>query len=148
MDSKPILRLGRQLDGDVDDGAGDDGDAASLLLLLLAPLVVLFTILIVMVLTDTAVGFGRLVMVGTYSLVPACSPLAQALQLRATRMRKKMQDQFPIALDVFVRGLRAGHGRRRFDLLTVGCRIQSAASSTSSSTKSLMGEGTMRSRTA
>ena len=31
------------------------------------------------------------------------------LNFRATRMRKRMQDQFPVALDVFVRGLRAGH---------------------------------------
>jgi tight adherence protein B len=35
-------------------------------------------------------------------------------------MRKKMQDQFPVALDVFVRGLRAGHPiASALDLLTV-----------------------------
>ena len=35
-------------------------------------------------------------------------------------MRKKMQDQFPVALDVFVRGLRAGHPiAAALDLLTV-----------------------------
>jgi len=40
--------------------------------------------------------------------------------IRATRMRKKMQDQFPVALDVFVRGLRAGHPiAAALDLLTV-----------------------------
>jgi tight adherence protein B len=42
------------------------------------------------------------------------------LQVRANRMRKKMQDQFPVALDVFVRGLRAGHPvAAALDLLTV-----------------------------
>ena len=42
------------------------------------------------------------------------------LQFRANRMRKKMQDQFPVALDVFVRGLRAGHPiAAALDLLTV-----------------------------
>ncbi len=42
------------------------------------------------------------------------------LQLRANRTRKKMQEQFPVALDVFVRGLRAGHPiAAALDLLTV-----------------------------
>jgi tight adherence protein B len=42
------------------------------------------------------------------------------LQFRAARMRKKMQEQFPVALDVFVRGLRAGHPiAAALDLLTV-----------------------------
>jgi len=41
-------------------------------------------------------------------------------QAKAARMRKKMQDQFPVALDVFVRGLRAGHPvAAALDLLTV-----------------------------
>ena len=41
-------------------------------------------------------------------------------QFRANRTRKKMQDQFPVALDVFVRGLRAGHPiAAALDLLTV-----------------------------
>jgi len=39
---------------------------------------------------------------------------------KATRTRKKIQDQFPVALDVFVRGLRAGHPiAAALDLLTV-----------------------------
>jgi tight adherence protein B len=39
---------------------------------------------------------------------------------KAARTRKKMQEQFPIALDVFVRGLRAGHPiAAALDLLTV-----------------------------
>ena len=42
------------------------------------------------------------------------------LNFRATRTRKKMQEQFPVALDVFVRGLRAGHPiAAALDLLTV-----------------------------
>ncbi len=42
------------------------------------------------------------------------------LQFKANRTRKKMQDQFPVALDVFVRGLRAGHPiAAALDLLTV-----------------------------
>ena len=92
-----------------------------MLLLLLAPLAVLFTILMAMVLSNTPVGFGRLVMIGTFSLVVGLFIPLLALQLRANRMRKKMQDQFPVALDVFVRGLRAGHPvAAPLDLLTVG----------------------------
>ena len=42
------------------------------------------------------------------------------LQFKANRTRKKMQEQFPVALDVFVRGLRAGHPiAAALDLLTV-----------------------------
>ena len=41
------------------------------------------------------------------------------LNFKATRTRKKMQEQFPVALDVFVRGLRAGHPiAAALDLLT------------------------------
>ena len=40
--------------------------------------------------------------------------------MRANRTRKKMEEQFPVALDVFVRGLRAGHPiAAALDLLTV-----------------------------
>ena len=42
------------------------------------------------------------------------------LQFRANRTRKKMEEQFPVALDVFVRGLRAGHPiAAALELLTV-----------------------------
>jgi tight adherence protein B len=42
------------------------------------------------------------------------------LQYKATKTRKKMEEQFPVALDVFVRGLRAGHPiAAALDLLTV-----------------------------
>jgi tight adherence protein B len=42
------------------------------------------------------------------------------LNFKATRTRKKMEEQFPVALDVFVRGLRAGHPiAAALDLLTV-----------------------------
>ncbi len=48
-----------------------------------------------------------------------CLPL-MVLNFKATRTRKKMQEQFPVALDVFVRGLRAGHPiAAALDLLTV-----------------------------
>jgi len=66
------------------------------------------------------VGFGRVVLLGTFSLVLGLVLPLMALQIRASRMRKRMQEQFPVALDVFVRGLRAGHPvAAALDLLTV-----------------------------
>ncbi len=43
-----------------------------------------------------------------------------AINFKATRTRKRMEEQFPVALDVFVRGLRAGHPiASALELLTV-----------------------------
>lgn len=91
-----------------------------MLFILLAPVAILFIILTVLVLADIPVGFGRLLLVATFSgLIGGLLPL-MLLQFRANRTRKKMQDQFPVALDVFVRGLRAGHPiAAALDLLTV-----------------------------
>ena len=91
-----------------------------MLILLLAPAVLLFTILLVMGATGTPVGFGRILLVGTFSIVLGSFIPILFLQMRGNRMRRKMQEQFPVALDVFVRGLRAGHPvAAALDLLTV-----------------------------
>jgi tight adherence protein B len=43
-----------------------------------------------------------------------------AINFKATRTRKRMEEQFPVALDVFVRGLRAGHPiAAALELLTI-----------------------------
>lgn len=85
-----------------------------------APLIIFLAIILYIAATSGALGFGRVVMIATVSfLIGAGIPL-MFLQFRANRMRKKMQDQFPVALDVFVRGLRAGHPiAAALDLLTV-----------------------------
>jgi tight adherence protein B len=42
-----------------------------------------------------------------------------AINFKATKLRRRMEEQFPVALDVFVRGLRAGHPvAAALDLLT------------------------------
>lgn len=89
-------------------------------LLIAAPLVIFLLIILVMLATGAALGFGRILMLATFAfLLGAAAPLL-VLQIKANRMRKKMQDQFPVALDVFVRGLRAGHPiAAALDLLTV-----------------------------
>ena len=91
-----------------------------MLILLLAPAVILFAILIVMGATGTPVGVGRIFLLGTFSIVLGSFIPILFLQMRGNRMRRKMQEQFPVALDVFVRGLRAGHPvASALDLLTV-----------------------------
>ncbi len=90
------------------------------MIILLAPVAIFFAILLVMILLDIPVAFGRLLMIAAFAgAVGAFLPM-MFLQAKASRTRKKMQDQFPVALDVFVRGLRAGHPiAAALDLLTV-----------------------------
>lgn len=88
--------------------------------LLLAPLIVFFLILALMLATGTPVAFGRLVLIGAFSAAAGGLIPIMVLQYLANRSRKKIQDQFPVAIDVFVRGLRAGHPvAAALDLLTV-----------------------------
>lgn len=87
--------------------------------LLLAPIVLLLLGLIILLVSGAPIGAGRLVMLATISaLIGGVLPL-MILQVRANRARRKMTEQFPVALDVFVRGLRAGHPiSAALDLLT------------------------------
>lgn len=91
-----------------------------MLALLLAPVLIFLGILLFMIIGNVALGGGRILILATFSfLIGAGLPMLY-FNVRATRMRKKMQDQFPVALDVFVRGLRAGHPiAAALDLLTV-----------------------------
>lgn len=116
----PIRRLGERLERTLMTAQLTMATPRLMLILLLAPLALLFTILLIMVAAGAPVGFGRIVLVATFSLVLGWLIPLFALQLRANSMRKKMQDQFPVALDVFIRGLRAGHPvAAALDLLTV-----------------------------
>jgi tight adherence protein B len=87
---------------------------------LIAPVALFFVLLLFMGFTGMSVGVGRLLITATFSgLLGAALPV-MVLNFKATKMRKKMQEQFPVALDVFVRGLRAGHPiAAALDLLTV-----------------------------
>ena len=53
--------------------------------------------------------FGLLLMIGTFAIAAGFALPMMALSRLADQRRKKIQEQFPVALDVFVRGLRAGH---------------------------------------
>jgi len=91
-----------------------------MLLILLAPVAVFFLILVILFALGMGVGPGRLLMVATFAVAIGAGLPLMFLNFKATRTRKKMQEQFPVALDVFVRGLRAGHPiAAALDLLTV-----------------------------
>jgi tight adherence protein B len=91
-----------------------------MLIILVAPVAIFFSLLLFMSTAHMGISFGRLLISAVFAgVLGAAIPLA-AINFRATRTRKKMQDQFPVALDVFVRGLRAGHPiAAALDLLTV-----------------------------
>jgi tight adherence protein B len=91
-----------------------------MLIILITPLVVFFGVLLAMLATGVGVSFGRIVLSAAFAVALGLVIPVMFLNFKATRMRRKMQEQFPIALDVFVRGLRAGHPiAAALDLLTV-----------------------------
>jgi tight adherence protein B len=92
-----------------------------MLAILLAPIAIFFVVLLLMSLWwGMGVSVGRLVISLTFAVVLGAVIPLMVLNFRATRTRKRMQEQFPVALDVFVRGLRAGHPiAAALDLLTV-----------------------------
>ena len=91
-----------------------------LLGLLLGPFAIFFLILLLMMAFGATFGAGRLLLIALFAGgIGAVLPI-MLLQFKATATRKKMEEQFPVALDVFVRGLRAGHPiAAALDLLTI-----------------------------
>lgn len=92
-----------------------------LLILLVAPTAIFFGLLLLMSLWwGIGISFGRIVISATFAGVLGAGIPLMYVNWRATRIRKKIEEQFPVALDVFVRGLRAGHPiAAALDLLTV-----------------------------
>lgn len=92
-----------------------------MLLLCIAPLAIFFGLLMLMsAWWGIGISFGRIVISATFALVLGAGLPLMFINYRATRARRKMEAQFPVALDVFVRGLRAGHPiAAALELLTV-----------------------------
>jgi tight adherence protein B len=91
-----------------------------MLAILLAPIAIFFSILLIMMFLDIPIALGRLTIIATFAAAVGALLPIMFLQIKANRTRKKMEEQFPVALDVFVRGLRAGHPiAAALDLLTV-----------------------------
>jgi len=81
----------------------------------------LFLVTILLVLAaNGSIGLGRVVMIATFAFLAGTMLPLMLVQMKAARTRKAMQEQFPVALDVFVRSLRAGHPiAAALNLLTV-----------------------------
>jgi tight adherence protein B len=91
-----------------------------LIILIAAPVIVFLVTMVLVMASGISIGSGRLLIVATFALALGGMLPLMVLQMKARRVRKKIQDQFPVALDVFVRGLRAGHPiAAALDLLTV-----------------------------
>ena len=91
-----------------------------MLMILLAPVLIFVIVALLMLVLGLGLGFGQVVMVGTFAVALGFFLPLVYIQFRANRTRRKMEQQFPVALDVFVRGLRAGHPiASALDLLTV-----------------------------
>ena len=90
------------------------------LLLALAPVAVFIIIVSLVMLSGGTMTSGRLLLLATFAAVVGLAVPMMVLRFIATKARRRMQEQFPVALDVFVRGLRAGHPvAAALDLLTV-----------------------------
>ena len=115
-----LERLGRKFERMLMAAQVQMATGKLMLIILLAPVALFFLLLLMLAALDIPIALGRMILIATFSgVVGAALPL-MALQFKATRTRKKMQEQFPVALDVFVRGLRAGHPvASALDLLTV-----------------------------
>jgi tight adherence protein B len=116
-----IDRVARKLERMLTQAQMTIPTARLMLFVLIAPVAIFFVILLLMAVRwGVGMSFGRLFISGTFAVALGGAVPIMALNFRATRMRNKMQDQFPVALDVFVRGLRAGHPiAAALDLLTV-----------------------------
>ena len=91
-----------------------------LLTLLAATPAALFVVLVLLTATLGSLGAGRLFLLFIVSLAVGLALPLMFFNMKAARMRKRIVEQFPVALDVFVRGLRAGHPiAAALDLLTV-----------------------------
>jgi tight adherence protein B len=91
-----------------------------MLIVLMAPVAIFFAMTLFMAASHMAIGLGRILLSATFACAIGGALPLMVLNWKAARNRKKIQDQFPVALDVFVRGLRAGHPiAAALDLLTV-----------------------------
>lgn len=83
-------------------------------------LFVFFLTILLAALSGYSVNLGLILMVGAFAFSIGIALPMMILARLGQRRRKKIQEQFPVALDVFVRGLRAGHPiAAALDLLTV-----------------------------
>jgi len=115
-----LAGTGRKLDSML-RGTGLGISPLRLLLIMVAATILIFVIVnIVALLAGFATSIGTIVMIGTFAVVLGLALPLLWLARNADRRRKRLAEQFPVALDIFVRGLRAGHPvAAALELLTV-----------------------------
>lgn len=101
-------------------GAGVATSPQQMLLMMISAVIALFLIVIVGAgIAGVPLTIGSLLMIATFAFALGFGIPLIVLSRMADRRRKRVQEQFPVALDVFVRGLRAGHPiASALDLLT------------------------------
>lgn len=89
------------------------------LILIVAPFALFLILSIAVSAAGLSLSGGRLFLLAIVAVAGATGLPLFWLQYRANRRRSKFQEQFPVALDIFIRGLRAGHPiASALDLLT------------------------------
>lgn len=89
-------------------------------ILALLPVVMFIVLVALVTMSGVVITFGRLILLSTFAIAIGVGLPLMILRIKAARMRRKMEEQFPVALDIFVRGLRAGHPvAAALDLLVV-----------------------------
>ncbi|HEY0625773.1 MAG TPA: type II secretion system F family protein [Allosphingosinicella sp.] len=105
----PLAGMARKLEKTL-AGAGLTISASQLLLMLMLSALVLFALLLVVAyFSGILLNSGKVLLIGTFAVAIGFGLPLIYFGRKADRRRKKLTEQFPIALDVFVRGLRAGH---------------------------------------
>jgi tight adherence protein B len=91
-------------------GAGLKISAGSIVAgLVLLSLIIFLLLSWLIFLSGGSLGAGRILLAATFSVAAGLGLPLLVLARLADRRRKQLVEQFPVALDVFVRGLRAGH---------------------------------------
>lgn len=102
-------------------GAGLAIPARRLLAIMVGAVVLLFVVISILAgLAGHGMTPGTILMIATFSVATGFGVPLMILSRISDRRRRRIEEQFPTALDVFVRGLRAGHPiAAALDLLTV-----------------------------
>ncbi len=113
--ARPLLAFERAV-----RGSGVSITPLTLLFLLSAAFVVVAALILIgAAIAGIALTSGTVVMAGIFAACVSFLLPIMVLSSMAQRRRKKMAEQFPVALDIFVRALRAGHPvASAIDLLT------------------------------
>lgn len=102
-------------------GTGLALPARQLFLIMIVAVVMIFVLIASLAaFSGYSLTSGSILMIGTFAVAAGFGVPLMILSRISDRRRRRIQEQFPVALDVFVRGLRAGHPiNAALNLLTV-----------------------------